>query len=510
MGLLMHERRPKKESKKPLLDLSDEDSSSILGSLHEAGLVDSSATLTVAEMMQGINKSPAKIPLEPEEEPIVEASEQSEMDITKIKKLDLSNCSLSPEYIEDLVAALPHMTSLVSLNFNNCKLRNRDIHAILSAIRKNPTKIEKLDLSNNYLGTANAIKLGRLLGSMTSLVSLKVHDCQLTDINALEILNAIKEHPTIKRCNFAGNKLGEQFISQITSLPKDFTVVSSERSEKISKQTHRKESIAAVRVDAATQTTPVPQEVSLRDRELLDKLHIKDAISDQERKNRQMILANENLRNYYSHIELLIRSLVIASYSIQSGLQPNSVPSATKSVDTVVQAICNACPPFGPMVYPFIKNCLNIIDERGVHQYTTKILNFARVCQLIEADADWIDKFAYRLTLRNQERLIALSTKPIETSWAIRLQYTNLRRELIEGRLVPAQEAAELAFKVLMKSIDSNRFSVEDLSQGIDGIIEQLFEAPPIPPRPRGRFFKSPSSDGDRLSDDEQARPDTP
>ncbi|XP_023817657.1 NACHT, LRR and PYD domains-containing protein 12 isoform X4 [Oryzias latipes] len=126
-----------------------------------------------------------------------------------LKELDLSDKSLE-DSIEVLCSGLecPNCR-LQNLRLRNCSLSEINCEALVSALKKNPSNLTKLDLSyNKNLHDSGVLHLcGFLESPDCRLQTLRLRNCSLSEISCEALVSALKKNPSnLTELDLSGNE----------------------------------------------------------------------------------------------------------------------------------------------------------------------------------------------------------------------------------------------------------------------------------------------------------------
>lgn len=178
---------------------------------------------------------------------------------SKINKLSLINCFKSGD---DLIQLIPYFSipntltdidlsnhnfpppaqlgssllnynvskNLISINFNNCKLKEDDIKTITNYIVLS-TNILSCDIGKNILTPLGCSTLGYLTLKATSLQTLKVNECGINGESLLFLFNG-KGSKVLKNINLNGNDIGDIGLVSLSAFMKSSPNLESVELEK--------------------------------------------------------------------------------------------------------------------------------------------------------------------------------------------------------------------------------------------------------------------------------------
>uniref|UniRef100_A0A8C1TBK4 Uncharacterized protein n=1 Tax=Cyprinus carpio TaxID=7962 RepID=A0A8C1TBK4_CYPCA len=141
-------------------------------------------------------------------------------DSSSLKDLDLSNNNLQDSGVKLLSDGLNEKCNLEKLRLSNCIITEEGYKALASALRSNPSHLIELDLTGNDPGQSGVKELNDLLQDPNcQLKTLRLCGCKITEKQLLILTSALKSNLShLRELNLSGNKLKDSGAKNLSDL----------------------------------------------------------------------------------------------------------------------------------------------------------------------------------------------------------------------------------------------------------------------------------------------------
>ena len=138
-----------------------------------------------------------------------------------LEKLNLSSCELSESQITSILKALSSLSRLKHLNFSHNKIADNTASELASALAANPL-LEHLNLSNCELSELHIAGIVKAFGKKESFLNfLDISSSKVTENSLCEIAAVITSNPLLEHLNVANCELSDiQIINMFKALRK--------------------------------------------------------------------------------------------------------------------------------------------------------------------------------------------------------------------------------------------------------------------------------------------------
>ncbi|KAL7537823.1 hypothetical protein ACHAWF_005913 [Thalassiosira exigua] len=132
----------------------------------------------------------------------------------RIKKLVISEASLTPSEISAIATILYDIKSLRTLVIRQCGIDHKGATKISCALASNKS-LESFDFSNNPCSNRGASAIGVALDINKTLKKVKLSGTRMGIEGAVAIATAITSHPTIEVLDVSRNPIGDMGVSKL-------------------------------------------------------------------------------------------------------------------------------------------------------------------------------------------------------------------------------------------------------------------------------------------------------
>ena len=137
-----------------------------------------------------------------------EAAQVIQRNFIPLKRLDLSNNSISDAGAEALAQALHHNSTLTQLDLSNNSISDAGAEALAQALHHNST-LTWLDLSNNSISDAGAVALAQTLHHNSTLTVLVLSNNSISDAGAVALAQALHHNSTLTGLVLSNNSISD-------------------------------------------------------------------------------------------------------------------------------------------------------------------------------------------------------------------------------------------------------------------------------------------------------------
>nr|XP_055075446.1 NLR family CARD domain-containing protein 3-like [Misgurnus anguillicaudatus] len=140
-----------------------------------------------------------------------------------LRELNLNYCSLENVGMKHFDVLMNPRCKLEKLELSGCSIGEEGCHALVSALKSNPSHLRELNLGANTLGDSIVKLLSDLLkNSNCKLKKLQLYNCSIPDEGCAALVSALRSNPShLRDLNLSCNKLGDSGVKLLSDFLKD-------------------------------------------------------------------------------------------------------------------------------------------------------------------------------------------------------------------------------------------------------------------------------------------------